>query len=74
MMEGDEERKRESKRKREVWDLMRVSMEFLRKNKEKWRERKLEETKRIKEEDKRDRLAVAKEKKKRYGIKGLSRE
>ena len=74
MMEGDEERKRESKRKREVWDLMRESMEFLRKNKEKWRERKLGETKMIKEEDKRDRLAVAKEKKKRYGIQGLSRE
>ena len=39
MMEGDEERKRESKRKREVWDLMRESMEFLRKNKEKSVER-----------------------------------
>jgi hypothetical protein len=60
--------KRESKRKKEVWDPMRKAMEFMRKNKDKWKERRLEETKRIKEEDKRDRLAVVKEKKKRYGI------
>ena len=74
MKEGDEERKREFKRRKEVWDLMREAMEFLRKNKDKWKERKLEETKRIKEEEKRDRLAVVKEKKKRYNIQGLSRE
>jgi hypothetical protein len=49
MKEGDEERKRESKRKKEVWDLMREAMEFLRKNKDKWKERRLEETKRIRE-------------------------
>jgi CHAD domain-containing protein len=61
-------------RKKEVWDLMRESMDFLKKNKEKWKERKLEESKRIKEEDKRDRLAIVKEKKKRYGIKVLSRD
>jgi hypothetical protein len=74
MKEGDEERKREPKTKKEVWHLMRESMEFPRKNKEKWRERRLEETKRIKEEDKRDRLAVVKETKKRYSIKGLPKE
>ena len=67
-------RERESPRKREVWDLMREAMEFLRKNKDKWKERRLGETKRIREEEKRDRLAVVKEKKKRYGIQGLSRE
>ena len=73
-MEGDEDRKREAKRKKEVWDLMRESMDFLSKNQEKWRERGIEESKRIKEEDKKDWLAIAKEKKKRYGIKVLSKE
>jgi hypothetical protein len=53
---------------------MRESMEFLKKNKEKWKERRIDESKRIKEEDKRDRLAIVQEKKKRYGIKVLSRE
>jgi hypothetical protein len=38
-----------------------------------WKERKIEESKRIKEEDKKDRLAIVKEKKTRYGIKVLSR-
>jgi hypothetical protein len=74
MMKGDEERKREAKRKKEVRDLMRESMDFLRKKKEKWKERRIEESKRIKEEEKRDRLAIVKEKKKRHGIKVLSRE
>ena len=32
MMEGDEGRKREAKRKKEVWDLMRESINFLSKN------------------------------------------
>ena len=74
LLEGDEDRKREAKRKKEVWDLMRESMDFLSKNQERWKERRIEESKRIKEEDKKDRLAIAKEKKKRYGIKVLSRE
>ena len=74
MMEGDEEMKRKAKRKKEVCDLMRESIDFLSKNKEKWKERRIEESKRIKEEDKKERLAVVKEKKKRYGIKVLSKE
>jgi hypothetical protein len=31
-LEVDEERKREAKRKKEVWDLMRESMDFLSRN------------------------------------------
>ena len=49
-------------------------MKFLRENVEKWRERKIGECERIREEEKKDRLAVAKEKKRKYGIKRLSKE
>ena len=51
LLEGDEDRKREAKRKKEVWDLMRESMDFLSKNQERWKERRIEERKRIKEEE-----------------------
>jgi hypothetical protein len=53
---------------------MRVAVNFLRENTDNWRERTIEECDRIREEDKRDRLAVSKEKKKRYGMKRLSKE
>ena len=53
---------------------MREAVKFMRENTDKWRERRIEECDRIREEDKKDRLAVAKEKKKRYGIKELSKE
>jgi hypothetical protein len=53
---------------------MREATKFLRENTDKWRERRVEECDRIREEDKRDRLAVTKEKKKRYGMKRLSKE
>ena len=53
---------------------MREAVKFLRENTDKWRERRIEECDRIREEDKKDRLAVVKEKKKRYGIKRLSKE
>jgi hypothetical protein len=69
----EEERKGMARRKEESWALMRVAVNFLRENTDKWRERKIEECDRIREEDKRDRLAVSKEKKKRYGINRLKR-
>ena len=47
---------------------------MLKSNEDKWRCRRIEECERIKEEDKKERLAIAKEKKKRYGIKRLSKE
>ena len=48
---------------------MRESVEFLRKNYSNWQERKVEEWDRIKQEEKKDRLAVVAMKKKRYGAK-----
>ena len=70
----DEARKAEALRKEEAWQLMRTSLEFLRSNEDKWRCRRIDECERIKEEDRKDRLAIAKEKKKRYGLKRLSKE
>ena len=67
----DEARKSEAKSKEED---MRTSIEFLRSNEDKWRCRRIYECERIKKEDKKDRLAIAKEKKKRYGLKRLSKE
>ena len=49
-------------------------MAFLRENSVKWQERKVTECERVKEEAKEDRLAVSRMKKKRYGIKRLSKE
>ena len=49
-------------------------MDFLRENDAKWQTRRKEEVDRIKEEEKKDRLAICKEKKKIYGIKKLNKE
>ena len=72
--EEDAERMRLVEKKRRNWDMLKVSMEFLRENGAKWQTRKIEEVARIKEEEKKDRLAICKEKKKRYGIKKLNEE
>jgi hypothetical protein len=69
-----DEKKEEAKKKKARWDLMRESMEFLRSNSDKWQERKILECERIRQEEKEDRLAVIKVKKKRYGIGKLSRK
>jgi hypothetical protein len=53
---------------------MRESVAFLKSNAEKWRERRIDECDRIREEEKKDRLAVAKEKKRKYGLTRLSKE
>jgi hypothetical protein len=53
---------------------LRESAAFLRTNADKWRERKIKECDRIREEEKKDRLAVVREKKRKYGIKRLSKE
>ena len=44
------------------------------KNESKWKKQKIEEYERIREEAKRDKLAIAREKKKRYGVKNLNKE
>ena len=54
--------------------MMRESVEFLRSNNKKWKERRIEECDKIREEEKKDRLAVAKEKKRKYGLSRLSKE
>ena len=58
----------------ESWALLRLSMGYLKETEEGWRTRKLEECTRIREEEKEDRLAVAREKKRKYGIKKISKE
>ena len=72
--EDDEERMRIADRKKYSWDMLRVSMDFLRKNDAKWQTIKLAEVDRIKEEEKKDRLAICKGNKKRYGIKKMNKE
>ena len=56
------------------WELLRVSMEFIKKSEQKWRTRNLKDCTKIRELEKEERLAIAKGKKKRYGIKTLSQE
>ena len=70
----EEDKKREAKRKKDSWALLRLSMSYLKEKDGAWRQRKIEECDRIREEEKRDRLAVTREKKKRYGINKLSKE
>ena len=69
-----EERKRRALAKEKASEMMRESITFLKTHEEKWRTRRIEECDRIKEEEKIDRLAIAREKKKRYGLKKLSVE
>ena len=73
-MEADEERKEDAKKKAERWALLRRCLEYLAANEEGWRTRRLEEVERVKEEEKRDRLAVVRLKKMRYGIGRLNKE
>ena len=61
--EEDEERKRRALAKEKAWEMMRESITFLKTHEEKWRTRRIVECNRIKEEEKIDRLAIAREKK-----------
>jgi hypothetical protein len=61
-------------RKEEHWMLLRLCVKELKEGEHKWSTRKIEECDRIKEEAKEDWLAIAREKKKRYGLKGLSKD
>ena len=70
----DEERKKKAERRERQWDLIRLSPEYLKQHEPKWRTRKIEECERIKEEEKKDRLAIASQKKKIYGLKRLNKE
>jgi hypothetical protein len=73
-LRADEERMMEARKKEAAWELLRTSIKYLKEKDGDWRARKIGECDRIKEEEKRDRLAVAMMKKKRYGVKRLSKE
>jgi hypothetical protein len=51
-----------------------MSISFLKENEEGWKLRKMKECERIREEEKQDRLALTREKKRKYGIKKISKE
>ena len=51
-----------TQKKEEHWKLLSLCIKEIKGNDEKWTTRKIEECDRIKEEDKRDRLAIANEK------------
>ena len=72
--EEDDERKDQAKRKEESWELMRRCITYLKENGNKWRERRILKSDKIREEEKRDRLAVVRVKKRKYGLKKLSKE
>ena len=73
-VEEDENRKRMATRKEDQWLLLRETVKYLKENDKKWQDRKIAEVSRIREEEKLERLAIVREKKKRYGIKTLSKE
>ena len=56
----DKERIEQAKRLTESWALMREAVRFLKKNSDSWRERRIDECERIREEEKLDRLALVK--------------
>ena len=72
--EEDHRRKVKAKKKEEHWQLLRVCIKPIKQNEIKWTTRKNAECERITEEEKNDRLAIANEKRKRYGLKRLNKE
>ena len=73
-LETDRSRKEDAQRKENHWKLLRECINTMKENEVKWTTRKIKECERIKEEDKRDRLAIVKEKKRKYGLSRLNKE
>ena len=73
-LKEDEKREEKARRKERSWDLMKEAVKYIKEKREGWTERRIEECEKIREEEKTDRLALVKEKKKRYGLKRLSKE
>ena len=73
-LQEDQERREKAKKREESFALLRTSTKYLKEKEDDWRCRRIVECTRIKEEEKKDRLAFIKEKKKRYGLKRLSKE
>ena len=67
-------RKRIQAEKEEHWSLLRQAIEYLKKNEKRWLERRKAEVKKMREVEKEERLAIVAQKKRRYGIKKLSKE
>ena len=74
LLKAENDRKARAKKKESSWALLRLSMAYLREHEEGWRVRKMKEFDRIREEEKEDRLAIVREKKRKYGIKRISKE
>ena len=73
-LQEDEKREEKARRKERSWDLMKEAVKYIKEKRDGWTERRIEECEKIREEEKTDRLALVKEKKKRYGLKRLSKE
>ena len=73
-LQEEEALKEKARQKKKRWELLRISLEYLRLHDEKWQERRLEECERIKKEEKEDRLAIVRVKKRKYGLKRLSKD
>ena len=73
-LKEENKRKEMAKNKEESWALLRMSITYLKQNEEGWRMRRMEECGKIREEEKQDRLALAREKKRKYGIRKISKE
>ena len=63
-----------AKKREKHWELMRWSIEYLKQHETKWRTRRIIECERTKEEEKKDKLAIVSEKRKRCGLKRLNKE
>jgi hypothetical protein len=73
-LQEDQARKERARKRHESFGLLKLSLDFLRQREDAWRSRRIDECERIKEEEKRDRIAVCKEKKRWYGMRKLSKE
>ena len=73
-LKEERDRKDVARKKEESWSLLRMSISFLRENEEGWKMRKIKECERIRAEEREDRLALAREKKRKYGIRRISKE
>ena len=56
------------------WALLREARTFLKENEDGWKERRNGEIKKIKEQEKKERLEIVAEKKRRYGLQKISKE
>ena len=63
MLKQEKDRKKEAKQEEDSWKLLRTSTQFLTEKDWVWKQRRIEELERIREEEKKDRLSVVREKK-----------